>query len=322
MKKIIQDEIIQPKNQLYLYGYEDYFFNFEQFYQRKRLPNAMLLSGQKGLGKSTFVYHFVNYLLSSKEKFTYDRRNFCIDHNNSTYKLIQDLTHPNLFILDAINEENIKIEKIRELIIFLNKSTYYKNIKLVIIDNAEYLNINSANALLKSIEEPSKDTYFFLINNNSKKILSTIRSRCIEFNFNFSFNKKKNILNQLKKEYNFDFNDSDLESFLNFDTHGNFIRYSFLLKESKLKLSDDPLTCIDYFMDLYNSKNDLKILNLLTLLIQNFYTKLALNNGLLINQYYKNLNKILYMINNMKKFNLDKKNLIFSINKIIHNEHR
>ena len=73
-----------------------------------------------------------------------------------------------------------------------------------------------------------------------------------------------------------DFNDSDLESFLNFDTHGNFIRYSFLLKESKLKLSDDPLTCIDYFMDLYNSKNDLKILNLLTLLIQNFYTKLAL----------------------------------------------
>ena len=60
-------------------------------------------------------------------------------------------------------EKKIKIEQIRKLLVFLSKSTYYKGVKIVLLDNAEYLNINSSNALLKAIEEPSKDTYFFII---------------------------------------------------------------------------------------------------------------------------------------------------------------
>ena len=150
-----------PINQLYLYGYEYYFDFFEKLYKNNKLPHSILLSGNKGLGKTTFVYHFINFLLSQGEEKKYNKEKFSIDPNNPSYKLTVNGTHPNLFILDAIDDENIKVDEIRKLLLFLNKTTYYKGLKLGIIDNAEKLSINSSNALLKAIEEPSNDTYFF-----------------------------------------------------------------------------------------------------------------------------------------------------------------
>ncbi len=156
-------EIIKPNAQLYLFGYENHFNFFDKLYEKKKLPNSILLSGPKGLGKSTFVYHFINYLLSKDEKYNYDKNKFSIDQNNSTYKSIRNGTHANFFLLDVTNnDENIKIEQIRKLLLFLNKSTYYKGLKIVLLDNAEYLNVHSSNALLKAIEEPSENTFFLL----------------------------------------------------------------------------------------------------------------------------------------------------------------
>ena len=87
--------------------------------------------------------------------------------------------------------KNIGIDKTRDALRFLNKSSYYSNIKIVLIDNAEYLNINSSNALLKALEEPNNNTFFFIINNSVNKVLSTIKSRCIEFKFFFNLVEKK-----------------------------------------------------------------------------------------------------------------------------------
>ena len=320
MKASKVEEVTKPKSQLNLYGYESYFKFFNKLYEQDKLPNSILISGQKGLGKSTFTYHFINFLLSKGEKNEYNRRDYLIDPNNSTYKSIQSGTHANLFILDAIDGENIKIDQIRKLLLFLNKSTYYKSVKIVLLDNAEYLNINSSNALLKAIEEPSKDTYFFIINNDSQKIMNTIKSRCIDFVINLNFSEKRNIFNKISQTYSLNFTESDLDTFLYFDTHGNLLKYLSALKNTDFKMSEDYLSCISYFMDLYNEKTDPKLLGFITLFIQNFYNQLSLNNSLFINNYYRNLNKILYLIDNMKKFHLDKKNLIFSIDKIIKNE--
>ena len=63
----------------------------------------------------------------------------------------------------VLTEDNIKIDQVRNLLIFLHKSTYTKDLKIVFIDNAEFLNVNSSNALLKSLEEPSSNTFFFII---------------------------------------------------------------------------------------------------------------------------------------------------------------
>ena len=186
-------EILTSKSQLNLFGYNKLFNSFILLHKRNKLPNVMLLSGSKGLGKSTFAYHFINYLLSTKEDNNYLVENLKINPNNSSYKLIQNNIHPNFFLLENnLSEDNIKIDQIRSLLIFLHRSTYNKDLKIVFIDNAEYLNTNSSNALLKSLEEPSTNTFFFIIHNDTCEIKETIKSRCIQFKFHLSYDEKKN----------------------------------------------------------------------------------------------------------------------------------
>ena len=185
-------EILTPKSQLNLFGYDKLFSSFIKLYKKNKLPNVMLLSGFKGLGKSTFAYHFINYLLSLEEKNKYSVENFNINSDNSTFKLIQNNIHPNFFLLENdLPDDDIKIEQVRNLIKFLSRSTYSKDLKIVFIDNVEYLNLNSSNALLKSLEEPSKNTFFFIIHNDASAIIDTIKSRCIQFKFHFNIYEKK-----------------------------------------------------------------------------------------------------------------------------------
>ena len=155
-------EILSPKNQLQLFGYDDYFNSFIKLFHKNKLPNTILLSGLKGIGKATFVYHFINYLFSYNENNKYSVLDHTINPENRSYKNLSNYIHPNFFLLENRPfEENIKIEYVRNILRFLNKSTFFSNIKIVVIDNAEYLNINSSNALLKALEEPNYRTFFF-----------------------------------------------------------------------------------------------------------------------------------------------------------------
>ena len=138
--------INKPFDQLKLFGYDSYFNFFSKLYDNKRLPNSILLSGSKGIGKSTFVYHFINYLFSKNEDNMYSIQNHSINQDNTSYKLMKSGSHPNFFLIDnKVSEKEIKIEQIRNLLKFLNKSTYSKLLKIVLIDNVEYLNLSSSN---------------------------------------------------------------------------------------------------------------------------------------------------------------------------------
>tara|TARA_Y100000590_G_scaffold453948_1_gene599901 strand:- start:475 stop:1188 length:714 start_codon:yes stop_codon:yes gene_type:complete len=227
-----KSEIILPKHQLNLFGYEYYFKSFIKLFQKNKLPNTILLSGLKGSGKSTFAYHFINYLLSRNELNKYSIQNFTINSENRSYKLLINNTHPNFFLLENNNyDENIKIDSVREILRFLNKSTDHSNFKIVLIDNAEYLNIHSSNALLKALEEPGSNTFFFIIHNSSDKILDTIKSRCVEFKFFLTKSVKKEILDKILGFYNFDLDINSFAENLYFDTPGNMLKYFKLLSE-------------------------------------------------------------------------------------------
>ena len=63
--------------------------------------------------------------------------------------------------------------------------------KIILIDDCEYLNKNSSNSLLKVLEEPPENVYFFLIHNSQRNILETIKSRCIEFKIFLDQESKK-----------------------------------------------------------------------------------------------------------------------------------
>ena len=314
-------EILTSKSQLNLFGYDKLFNSFITLHKKNKLPNVMLLSGPEGLGKSTFAYHFINYLLSDKEENNYVVENFQINPNNSSYKLIQNNIHPNFFLLENdLSEDNIKIDQVRNLLIFLHRSTYTKDLKIVFIDNAEFLNVNSSNALLKSLEEPSTNTFFFIIHNDASEIKETIKSRCIQFKFHLNIDEKKDIFKKVAQDYQLNFNYNDLDKFFYFESPGNLLKYLTVLKDSNFNILENNLPCILFLIDKYKTKKDSELLNLITLLIENFYNKLSLNDSNNINNYFTNKNKILYLINDMKKFNIDKKNLLITIDNILKNE--
>ena len=147
---------LNPANQLFLYGHHLEFNNFIDLYKNKKLPNKILLSGVKGIGKSTLAYHIINHILSFDEDHSYDEKNFQIDPENKSYKLILNKSNPNFISIDVDQDKkSIDINQIRNLILTLNKSSFNTKPRLVLIDNIELLNINSVNALLKILEEPN-----------------------------------------------------------------------------------------------------------------------------------------------------------------------
>ena len=158
---------LSANNQTDLYGLENQFYEFVKLYNNKKLPNKILLSGQKSIGKCTLAYHLINFILSQNEEFSYNLSNLTINQENKSFKLIQNGSNPNFNLIDINSEKKkIDIDQIRNLINNLNKSSLNSKPRFILIDNIEYLNINSINALLKILEEPNENTYFILINNN------------------------------------------------------------------------------------------------------------------------------------------------------------
>ena len=188
------------------------------------------------------------------------------------------------------------------------------------IDNAENLNLNSSNALLKAIEEPGENTLFFLIHNNSHKILETIKSRCIEFKLFFNHNKKKEIFNRLISNYDLDFSEDQISDFLYFTSHGNLLNFLIFLHNCKIPLSKDILSIIFNLIDYLKIQKNSEGLYYLSLLVEKFYNEQLLLNTENSYIYFFNYNKILNQLNDMKKFNLDVKNILLSIKHTLKNE--
>ena len=188
---------LQPINQIRLFGLENFFLELSQFHKKGNFSNKLLLSGQKGLGKSTLAYHFINYVLSKNENYEYDIDNFEINPKNHSFKTVSNKSNTNFILIDITPEKkNIEINQIRELITSLNKSSFNNKPRFVLIDNIEFLNNNAINALLKILEEPSYNVHFILINNN-KKILPTLLSRCINFKISLTNKQSINIVDKL-----------------------------------------------------------------------------------------------------------------------------
>ena len=99
-----------PKLQTNLYGLNSYLDSLIKLYDKNKLSNKILLSGQKGIGKSTLSYHFINYVFSLDEEFSYDFKNYFINSKNRSFKLIKNKSHPNFYHIDVNNgKKNIEI---------------------------------------------------------------------------------------------------------------------------------------------------------------------------------------------------------------------
>jgi DNA polymerase III subunit delta' len=316
LKKI--DTLKNPNEQLKLYGFDEYFNLFIQLFNKKSLPRVSLISGAKGLGKSTFIYHFTNFLLSQNETYPYSVDKKEINNDNKSFKLLKASIHPNFFSLkNEKDEKNVSIEDVRKMIAFLNVSTLSSELKIVLIDNAEDLNINSLNAFLKSLEDVKENTFFFIITNNLSSLPQTVISRCIEFKIFLNQKKKLNIFSQLSKDRNFELKDEFLLNKLYYDTPGNLLTYYSLIESKNL---NNYLEIIISYIQKYLRDKKIEDLSLISLLIEVFYNKLIISNHYNKFNLFFNRSKILAKISRYKKFNLDIKDTFFDIENILKNE--
>ena len=306
---------LEPINQIKLYGLDKYFNELVRFYNQGKYPNKILFSGQKGIGKSTLAYHFINYVLTINEHHKYDTQNYIINIDNTVFKTIKNKSNTNFISIDVNDDKkSIDINQIRELIINLNKSSFNNKPRFVLIDNIELLNINSINALLKILEEPNKNIYFILIHNN-KKILSTLLSRCINFKINLTNNDYLKISNKLLDKnlnelicndlINYYFTPGEIYNLVQFSLKNNYDLKKINLKDFLKILIEDG----------HYKKNNF-ISNMMYNLMEFHFRKLSNNFSKLINEKYSYFIK---RIADTRTYNLDKESLFMEFNEEILN---
>ena len=296
---------LEPSSQLNLFSHKVEFHKLITLYKNNNLPNKILFSGEKGIGKCTLAYHLVNYILSSNEDFSYDLDNLKIISDNKSFKLVQNKSNPNFILVDIVEEKkNIDIGQIRNLILTLNKSSFNTKPRFILIDNIELLNINAVNALLKILEEPNDNINFILINNN-KRILPTLKSRCLNFKIQLTSNQSIDITNKiLENNYNKFLNEDFVN---NYSTPGEILNLIDFANKNDIDLIETNLKNLikKIIMDkLYKKNNSIKIL-IYSLMESYFRKNVSVTNIKLIASYTYFLRKI----DNTKTFNLDEESL-------------
>ena len=159
-----------PRMKKVLHGHDAVEARLRTAFDQETMHHAWLLSGPKGIGKATLAYDFARYVLAKQE-----------DPERVSYQ-IEAGSHPSLMVLDIESEESstkaITVDAVRRINDFLHLTPSNKSWRIVIIDSADDLNRNAANALLKMLEEPSAKVLFLLISHSSGKLLPTLKSRC------------------------------------------------------------------------------------------------------------------------------------------------
>jgi len=299
---------LKPSENIKIYGMETFFMEIARLHNQKKMPNKILLSGKKGSGKSTLAYHLINYVLSENEEFKYNLENFSINENNKSYKLLQNNSHPNFYLIDLLTEKkSIDVGQIREMINYTNKSTFNNMARFILIDNIENLNKNSVNALLKIIEEPNENVFFILINNSEKILLPTLKSRCLTFKISLTFDDSLNISNSILEKNVLEFVNYDLISYYN--SPGQIISLFNFAEEKLINLKEHTISSfINLIIENNYYKKNKSVKVLLIDLIELFFLKkyTIIDTKISLINFYHNFIK---KIHDTEKFNLDEESL-------------
>ena len=143
-----------------------------------RPHHAWLLSGPRGIGKATLAYHAARWLLGGFAPGVDDPA-------GAVFRQVAGGGHPDLRVLErALDEKKqrlrgeIGVDDVRDATGFLRRTASVDGWRVMLIDGAEYLNRNAANALLKTLEEPPPRAIVLLVCQAPQRLLPTIRSRC------------------------------------------------------------------------------------------------------------------------------------------------
>ncbi|MEC9022484.1 MAG: DNA polymerase III subunit delta' [Pseudomonadota bacterium] len=191
---------LEPRENSELFGHQNEEDSFISAWNSSRLPHAWLLGGTRGIGKASFAYRVARYVLSQPANSALDKTGlFSLQKKENTlylasedplFRKIASGGHPDLLTLQRTVSEkdgrlssSISVEEVRSSGNFLRLTPAEGGWRVLIIDSADDLNLNAANALLKILEEPSLRTIILLVSHLPSRLLPTIRSRCCRLNF-------------------------------------------------------------------------------------------------------------------------------------------
>jgi len=302
------------KNSLKLYNLKENFRFISRLYSNKNLPKVLMFSGNKGSGKSTLINHFLYSIFDIEN---YDKETFSIIQKSSFLKQFQNNIFSNIIYINGADYKSVKIEDIRNLKKQILKSTISKKDRFIILDDIELFNLNSLNALLKIIEEPSQKNYFFLVNNKSKPLIETIKSRALEIKIILKEKQRLEIIDKLVNFYKLDLILDPKTSQL---SPGNFVKFNFICKEYDISPTNNFVKNLSFLLTLYKKKKDILIINLLFYLADQYFKYIKDKNLLKNDKIFEIKN---YIINNLNKFilyNINENSFINAVNEKLNHD--
>lgn len=138
------------------------------------LPHALLITGTAGVGKEALALNIAASVLCQQRQEDGRACTVC-----KACRVLNGGGHPDLVVLEHLEDsEQIKVDQVRKLIHSLHLSAAMSGYRVAFIKNAERMNTNAANALLKTLEEPGEKTLLLLTTSHPGRLTATIRSRC------------------------------------------------------------------------------------------------------------------------------------------------
>lgn len=160
--------------------------------KQQRFPHALLLSGPAGIGLKQFARVIAMQMLCLNKG--QDNGNNNPEHACGTCQSCQLFSagsHPDLLFIEPEDEgKQLKVDQIRELIEYVTLKSFSGHYKIAIIRQADAMNRATANALLKTLEEPPSQSLLFLLSHRPANLPITIRSRCQKIDFEPVYGKK------------------------------------------------------------------------------------------------------------------------------------
>jgi DNA polymerase-3 subunit delta' len=174
-----------PRHTKVLFGQEDAERTLAAALASRRMHHAWLLAGPQGIGKATLAYGFARAALATPEERDPFGQSLEVGEDTIASRQVRALSHPGLLLLRRPYDvkakrfaTSIPVDEVRRLRSFLALRAAGDGWRVVIVDEANELNVNAANALLKSLEEPPVRTVFLLVSSAPGQLVPTIRSRC------------------------------------------------------------------------------------------------------------------------------------------------
>jgi DNA polymerase-3 subunit delta' len=168
----MDEQVAPPGIEIYPW-LQERWLHLVGLHEQRRLPHALLINGPLGIGKRELARGLSRYLLCQ----TPTGAAACGACRSCV--LFDSGGHPDLFHLTPDEPgKPVKVQQVRDLTGFLHSTAQQGGYRLVILEPAEAMNASAANALLKTLEEPGRDTILLLVTHRLGQVMPTIRSRC------------------------------------------------------------------------------------------------------------------------------------------------